>query len=184
MRRTIRWLVVILVAFHGALAYAVDQDVAGTDSPAPFEIPRLDDFNNVSVIVTGTPEVKKKKKFYTAAANVSDALVEKLIAARVFENVSAEEPAGASATDLIITLLIDDLKITSQGGRVMGGIAAGKARLGLNVSLTAGDSTEPLAEFYLSSVSKQKHGVFGGTTGRQIEGMTDRIARAIITQKE
>lgn len=114
MRRTIRWLVVILVAFHGALAYAVDQDVAGTDSPAPFEIPRLDDFNNVSVIVTGTPEVKKKKKFYTAAANVSDALVEKLIAARVFENVSAEEPAGASATDLIITLLIDDLKITSR----------------------------------------------------------------------
>lgn len=61
MRRTIRWLVVILVAFHGALAYAVDQDVAGTDSPAPFEIPRLDDFNNVSVIVTGTPEVKRRK---------------------------------------------------------------------------------------------------------------------------
>ena len=179
MRRMIGRLVVTMVVLHLALAPAVSDDEAGMD----FGIPRLDEFDNVTVVVTGTPEVMKKKKFDTASANVSSALVEKLDAAGVFENVSADVPAGASATDLIVRLLIDDLKITSKGGRFMGGVSAGKARLGLEVSLTAGESTEPLAQFSLSSVSKQKHGVFGGTTGKQIEGMTDRISSAIIEQK-
>ena len=95
MRRMIGRLVVTMVVLHLALAPAVSDDEAGMD----FGIPRLDEVDNVTVVVTGTPEVMKKKKFDTASANVSSALVEKLDAAGVFETASADAPAGASATD-------------------------------------------------------------------------------------
>ncbi len=65
----------------------------------------------------------------------------------------------------------------------MGGIMAGKAKLGMLVTLTSGETGETVAEFPLSAISKRSHGVFGTTTVIQSGRMTEQIAQGITRQK-
>lgn len=179
----ISWLLLVmfsLILTGGGISYAGQNIVT---SPTALGIPNLERFDNVFISVTGTPEVTSHRKFRKTSKKLSDELIKKLKKARIFSSISSKEPAQMSATDLKITLLINDFKYTSKGGRVMGGMFAGKARLGIRVSLTAAESGEKLADFSLSADSRYKVGMFGDSTPRQIRKMTDHIVEAFILQK-
>lgn len=172
-------LLILPIAMATGVSHAGEEDAALS---VDLGIPRLDEFSSAYVIVKGTPKVESHKKFKASAATVSGMMVEKLNEAGVFESVSAGVPEQASATDLGITLLVDTFKYTG-AGRYVGGIMAGKAKMGMLVTLTSGETGETVAEFPLSAVSKRSHGVFGTTTLVQSGRMTERIAQAIARQK-
>ena len=172
-------ILIVPMAMSTGVSHAAEEDAA---DPVDLGIPRLDEFSKAYVIVKGTPEVESNKKFQASAAALSDMLIEKLNAAGVFESVGAGAPEQSSTTDLGITLLVDTFKYTGSG-RYMTGIMAGKAKLGMLVTLASGDTGETVAEFPLLAVSKKRKGVIGATTVIQSGRMTEQIAQAIATQK-
>lgn len=173
---------ILTVVLGVVLSYASEEGEAPSSSE--LGIPRLDKYDSVYVSVGGTADVESHKKFKKVSAILQDTLAKKLKDSDVFQNVSTKKPEQTSASDLVISLSVNKFVYTGGGGRIMGGIMAGKAKLGMLVSLTDGESGETLVESPLSTTSKLKHGVFGGTTQRQINKMTDIIAEEIIAQKK
>jgi len=145
-----------------------------------YGIPDLSEFTAVYVSISGSSEVQYHKKFPETAGGMSAMMLSELSGS--FDRALAGSPETPGATNLLVHIHVEEFKYTGKGGRLMGGMAAGKAKLSLVVTLTGGDGA-PVAEFSLFSKSKGKHGMFGGTTKPQSRKMAEEISRAVIERR-
>ena len=161
-------------------AAAEKEKVVGASN---IEIPSLEQIDEIRVQVRGTESTTAHKKFSKVATGLHEELLKYLKGYGCFENVvSLEEGAPFQASALEIRVLITDFKYTG-AGRYVGGIAAGRARLGVEVDIGGSGDGDTLSEFSLSAQSKRIHGAFGTTSVIQVAQISDVIARAVSSQK-
>ena len=85
--------------------------------------------------------------------------------------VTTKKPLSGISTNV----LIEEFKYVSGAKRFFAGVFAGKAILRAKVNLVNIASNENIGETTLGTSSKISEGIFGGTTGQQIEAVAQKI---------
>ena len=84
---------------------------------------------------------------------------------------AGEQPASG----IVANVEIQELRYVSGAARFMGGVLSGQAKLGAKLEVTDISSKQKKGELLLGTSSKFSEGIFGGTTGRQVEAVSEQI---------
>ena len=133
----------------------------------------LSQYRAVQVSVDAAPEVRQKDGYDVTA----DELRQQFIANVQARGKYASVGTAANATQALDTrLTITDLNYVSGAARAAAGIIAGRATLGVTMTVKDRQSGAVLGVVSASHASSHLQGVFSPTTSRQIEAIAKELA--------
>jgi Domain of unknown function (DUF4410) len=128
--------------------------------------------NIIYITVSRDPTVNQDKNYAKTKQELIDSIINKLkIELPSSQAVTSNKPS--EGTSVHITFL--EFNYISGAARFLTGVLSGKAKLGVKLEIVDIASNKNIGEVLLGTSSKTSEGVFGGTTGRQIEAVATEV---------
>jgi len=135
--------------------------------------------NQVNIIylaVSRSENVVENKNYLSVKQDLITQISEKAkIKIPNLQIITTEKPtSGLSAN-----IEIQDLNYVSGASRFMAGALSGKATLGAKLEITDLDSKQKKGELLLGTSSNFSEGILGGTTGRQVNAVSEQVVNQL-----
>ena len=132
--------------------------------------------NIIYIAVSSDSTISEDKNYAKTRQELIDTIIQKLkIELPSSQVVTSNKPnEGISAQ-----ITIHEFNYVSGAARFLTGVLSGKAKLGAKLELVDIASNKNIGEVLLGTSSKFSEGIFGGTTGRQIEAVATEVVNLL-----
>jgi hypothetical protein len=135
--------------------------------------PQLSQYRAVYAVIDGASDVRAKDSYSPTSERLLGEFVADLRA--IGKTASfGRAPQGQHALEA--QLMVTDFNYVDGAARIFGGILAGRATLGVTMTLSDPANGAVLGVVSASDSSSQLHGVFGADTDRQVHAMARELA--------
>ena len=132
--------------------------------------------NIIYLTVSNDPTVKEDKNYAQTKQELIDTIIKKLqIELPSSQIVTSKKPTEGISADITI----QEFNYVSGAARFLTGVLSGKAKLGAKLELVDIASNKNIGEILLGTSSKFSEGIFGGTTGRQVEAVATEVVNLL-----
>lgn len=139
----------------------------------------LEKLRNIHLRITHNPQFSTSRGYSESMDELRLVLQEKIKSAIPDVHLETRDASPALGPGFRVALTITDFRYVSGAVRFLTGVMSGNARLAVKVELSDLETNQKIAESHFGTSSSAKEGIFGGTTSRQIEAVSDSIMTMI-----
>lgn len=132
------------------------------------------------LVITGSTLAMNSEDWPNLQETLRSAMLEAGKAANLPVKVAAQVPADLTQPATIIVATVQDYRIVSGGSRLMLGSLIGNAFVEIDVSFLRAPEGKPAGERKYSTKSSGGHGIFGATTARQLQAISNEVIQEVI----
>jgi hypothetical protein len=134
---------------------------------------------NIQLRITNNPQFSTSRGYSESIDEFRLVLQEKITSAIPDAHVETSDESPAPGPGIRVALTITDFRYVSGAVRFLTGVISGNARLGVKVELFDLETNQKIGDSNFGTSSSAKEGIFGGTTSRQIDAVSDSIVTMI-----
>lgn len=133
----------------------------------------------IYISITAAPAITSDSDYSSSMAEFQSTLSKKIEDDFPGTQVVFSQPPSGAASGQKMNIAVLDFRYVSGSGRFWGGILVGKARLQVRVQITDMHTGKLTGDSSMGTSSSTGAGIFGATTSRQIDGVTNAIVNML-----
>ena len=135
--------------------------------------------DNIHLRIADNPQFSTSRGYSQSMEELRRVLREKITSTIPDAHLETEDASATPGPGIRVAVRITDFRYVSGAVRFLTGVISGNARLGLRVELSDLQTNQKIGESIFGTSSSTKEGIFGGTTSRQINAVSDSIVTMI-----